>query len=413
MRICPACAHENRDGAKFCEECAGALASGERPETRRTVTALFCDLVGSTSLGERHDPELLRPILERYFAEMRSAVERHGGRVQKFIGDAVVAIFGVPLAHEDDGLRAVRAAVEMHERLKTLNETLPIRLDARIGITTGEVVLSGDDAPVVGDAMNTASRLQTAAEPGGVLIGEPTWRLVRNAIVAEQVEPLDAKGKAEPVQAWRVVAIAPVTTRNTTPFIGRERPMRQLDEALTDAMDARASVLVTILAPPGVGKSRLAAAFAAEAGTRATVLIGQTPAYGEGVTFAPLVELLAQAAGRPSGDAEAVAAALAERVAAQPDGPSVSDRLAQFLGVGAAVGADTSWAVRRLLEVLAAERPLVVMLDDLHFAEPPMLDLADAVIERVHGPVLFLCLARPELVEQRPSWAAGRLVRSR
>ena len=202
----------------------GALVSAAPPETRRTVTALFCDLVGSTSLGERHDPELLRPILERYFAEMRSAVERHGGRVQKFIGDAVVAIFGVPLAHEDDGLRAVRAAVEMHERLETLNETLPIRLAARIGITTGEVVLSGDDAPVVGDAMNTASRLQSAAEPGGVLIGEPTWRLVRSAIVAEAVEPLDAKGKAEPVPAWRVVAIDPVATRSATPFVGRERP---------------------------------------------------------------------------------------------------------------------------------------------------------------------------------------------
>ncbi len=213
MRICTTCAHENRDGAKFCEECAGSLGSAAPPETRRTVTALFCDLVGSTSLGERHDPELLRPILERYFAEMRSAVERHGGRVQKFIGDAVVAIFGVPLAHEDDGLRAVRAAIEMHERLETLNESLPIRLAARIGITTGEVVLSGEDAPVVGDAMNTASRLQSAAEPGGVLIGEPTWRLVRSAVVAEAVEPLDAKGKADPVPAWRVVAIAPVAPR--------------------------------------------------------------------------------------------------------------------------------------------------------------------------------------------------------
>jgi len=408
VRICSTCGHENRDGAKFCEECAGSLGSVAPPETRRTVTALFCDLVGSTSLGERHDPELLRPILERYFAEMRSAAERHGGRVQKFIGDAVVAMFGVPRAHEDDGLRAVRAAIEMHERLTTLNESVPIRLAARIGITTGEVVLSGEDAPVVGDAMNTASRLQSAAEPGGVLIGEPTWRLVRSAVVAEAIEPLDAKGKAAPLRAWRVIAIAPVAPRNATPFVGRERALRQLEEALEDAIDARASVLVTILAPPGVGKSRLAAAFAVEAAKRATVLVGQTPSYGEGVTFAPLVELLAQAAGTPSGDAAAVASALRERMVSQPDGPSVGDRLAQFLGVGAAVGADTAWAVRRLLEVLAAERPLVVMLDDLHSAEPPMLDLADAVIERVHGAVLFLCLARPELVEQRPTWASGK-----
>ncbi len=408
VRVCASCAHENREGAKFCEECAGSLAAVASFETRRTVTALFCDLVGSTSLGEDHDPELLRPILERYFAEMRSAVERHGGRVQKFIGDAVVAIFGVPLAHEDDGLRAVRAAIEMQERLETLNEAVPIRLAVRIGITTGEVFVPADDMPVIGDAMNTASRLQSAAEPGGVLIGEPTWRLVRNAVAAESVEPLHAKGKAAPVPAWRVLALHPVTTRNATPFVGRERPMRQLEEALRDAVDARASVLVTILAPPGVGKSRLAAAFAAEVGERATVLVGQTPSYGEGVTFAPLVELLAQAAGEPSGDAEAVAAALRERMAPQPDGRSVGDRLAQFLGVGAAVGADTAWAVRRLLEVLASERPLVVMLDDLHWAEPPMLDLADAVVERVHGPVLFLCLARSELLEQRPTWAAGK-----
>ena len=268
MRICTSCAHENRAGAKFCEECAGSLGSAAPPEARRTVTALFCDLVGSTSLGERHDPELLRPILERYFAEMRSAVERHGGRVQKFIGDAVVAIFGVPLAHEDDALRAVRAAIEMHQQLETLNETLPFRLAARIGITTGEVVLSGDDSPVVGDAMNTASRLQSAAEPGGVLIGEATWRLVRSAVVAEAVEPLDAKGKAEPVPAWRIVAIDDSPARSATPFVGRERPLRQLEEALEDAIDARASVLVTILAPPGVGKSRLASAFAAHAATR-------------------------------------------------------------------------------------------------------------------------------------------------
>ena len=408
MRLCPTCAHENRDGAKFCEDCAGSLGSAAPHETRRTVTALFCDLVGSTSLGERHDPEVLRPILERYFVEMRSAVERHGGRVQKFIGDAVVAVFGVPLAHEDDALRAVRAAVEMHERMQALNETSPIPLAARIGITTGEVLVSGDNTPIIGDAMNTAARLQSAAEPGGVLVGEPTWRLVRNAVAAEPVEPLHAKGKAEPVPTWRVVAVLPVSARSATPFIGRDRHMRLLDEALGDAVEARASALVTILAPPGVGKSRLATAFAAEIQERATVLVGQTPSYGEGVTFAPLVELLSQAAGRPSGDAEAVAAALRVLMATQPDGHSVADRLAQFLGVGDALGADTAWAVRRLLEVLASERPLVVMLDDLHWAEPPMLDLADGVVERVHGPVLFVCLARPELLEQRPTWAAGK-----
>jgi class 3 adenylate cyclase/tetratricopeptide (TPR) repeat protein len=408
VHICPSCGKDNPAEASFCMACAAPLGeSVTSRELRKVVTAVFCDLVGSTTLGETHDLEVLRPVLDRYFTEMRSAVERHGGRVEKFIGDAVVAIFGLPVAHEDDGLRAVRAAVEMQQRLDKLHETSPIPLAARIGVTTGELLVRGDHT-LIGDVMNTASRLQSAAEPGEVLIGEPTWRLVRTHVVADAVEPLHAKGKAEPVPAWRLVTVRPMEAWSATPFVGRDRHMRLLENALEDAIDARAGVLVTVLAPPGVGKSRLAAAFASEVQERATVLVGQTPSYGEGVTFAPLVELLSQAVGRPSGDAEDVAAALRERMVDQPDGASVADRLAQFLGVGEALGADTSWAVRRLLEVLASERPLVVMLEDVHWAEPPMLDLVDAVVERAHGPMLFLCLARPELLEQRPTWGAGK-----
>ena len=409
MLTCPSCATENPDRAKFCNECAARLDASTTPHAfRKIVTAVFCDLVGSTTLGEQHDPEVLRPILERYFTEMRSAVERHGGRVDKFIGDAVVAVFGLPNAHEDDALRAVRAGMEMQERMQTLNEASSIPLAARIGITTGEVLVPGDGKPIIGDAMNTASRLQSGAPPGSVLIGEPTWRLVRDAVVADEVEPLNAKGKAEPVPAWRVLEVHPVAARIETPLVGRDRHLTVLRQALEDAIEDRASVLVTVLAPPGVGKSRLATSFADAVREQAMVLVGQTPSYGVGVTFAPLVELLSQAAGRPGGDAESVAAALRERLATQPDGPAVSDRIAQVLGVGEALASDASWAVRRLLEVLASERPLVVVLEDLHWAEPPMLDLADAVIERVHGPVLFLCLARPELLEQRPTWAAGK-----
>jgi hypothetical protein len=291
---------------------------------------------------------------------------------------------------------------------QSLGAELDVQLESRIGVSTGEVVVGAGDEALLGDVMNTAARLQSAAEPGDVLVGEPTWRLVRDAVIAEAVGPVNVKGKAEPVPAWRVAAVH-AAPRVTTPFVGRDRYMRMLDEALADAIDARSSVLVTILAPPGVGKSRLAEAFAAGVRERATVLVGQTPSYGDGVTFAPLVELLAQAAGRPSGDADVVAMALRERMATQTDGASVGDRLAQFLGVGDALGADTSWAVRRLLEVLASERPpLVVILEDVHWAEPPMLDLADAVVERAHGPILFLCLARPELLEQRPTWAAAK-----
>ena len=409
MLICSSCGSKNPDGAKFCNECAtpfGAPASSG--EVRKVISALFCDLVGSTTLGEQHDPEVLRPILGGYFTEMSSAVERHGGRVEKFIGDAVVAVFGLPNAHEDDALRAVRAGIEMQERLQRLNEASPIPLAARIGITTGEVLVPGDGKPIIGDAMNTASRLQSGAQPGEVLIGEPTWRLVRDAVAADQVEPLRAKGKTEPVLAWRVLEIHPAVARTETPLVGRDRHLAVLRQALEDAIDDQVCVLVTVLAPPGVGKSRLATEFADAIGERATVLVGQTPSYGVGVTFAPLVELLSQAAGRPGGDAEEVATALRERLVAQPDGPAAGDRLAQVLGVGEAVASDASWAVRRLLEVVAAEQPLVVVLEDVHWAEPPMLDLVDAVIERIHGSVLFLCLARPELLEQRPTWAAGK-----
>jgi class 3 adenylate cyclase len=405
---CVLCGHANRDGAKFCEQCGAPLGAPPRGQTRKVVTALFCDLVGSTSLGERHDPEVVGPVLERYYRSMRAVLERHGGRVEKFIGDAVAAVFGVPVAHEDDALRAVRAGLEMLERLESLDRVSPIRLAARVGITTGEVIVEGDAAPVVGDAVNTAARLQSAAAPSEILIGAPTWHLVRDAVAADPITPVAAKGKARPVEAWRVVALRPSGAASAMPFLGRDRPMRMLVDAVADAVEARASVLVTVLAPPGVGKSRLASAFTEAVADRAQVLVAQTPSYGEGVTFAPLLELLAQAAGQSSADREVVAAELRRRLAGRPDGASVADRLAQVLGVADAVGADASWAVRRLLETLAAERPVVVILDDLHWAEPPMLDLAEAIIDRVHGPVLFLCLARPELLERRPTWAAGR-----
>jgi class 3 adenylate cyclase/tetratricopeptide (TPR) repeat protein len=408
MVTCPSCGQENPEAQKFCGECGAKLDVVVPREIRKTVTALFCDLVGSTTLAETHDPEVLRPVLRGYFEEMRAAVERHGGEVQKFIGDAVVAVFGLPVAHEDDALRAVRAGLEMQERLSVANERSSIPLAARIGITTGEVFVPADGTPIIGDAMNTASRLQSGAAPGEVWIGEPTWRLVRGAVVTDPVEPVHAKGKAAPVPAYRVRRVQPSVVRAETPLVGRDRYLSMLAEALRDAIDAGAPVLVTILAPPGVGKSRLAVEFREAVGSGATVLVGQTPSYGDGVTFAPLIELLSEAAGRPGGEAEEVVEGLRERLAGQPDGAAVGDRLAQLLGIGEALASEASWAVRRLLEVVAVEKPLVVVLEDLHWAEGPMLDLADAVVERIHGPALFLCLARPEFLEVRPAWAAGR-----
>jgi len=276
---CPSCGSKNPEGAKFCNECATPLgASASSPEVRKIISALFCDLVGSTTLGEQHDPEVLRPILELYFAEMRSAIERHGGRVEKFIGDAVAAVFGLPHVHEDDALRAIRAGIEMQGRLATLNDTSPIPLAARIGITTGEVLVTGDDKPIIGDTMNTAARLQSGASSGTVFIGEPTWRLVRDAVVVEEVQPLHAKGKAVPLLAWRVLKVHPVAARAETPLVGRERPLTLLEEALWNAIEDRACVLLTVLAPPGVGKSRLATSFVGAVRAHATVLVAQTPA---------------------------------------------------------------------------------------------------------------------------------------
>ena len=413
MLTCSSCGHENPDAQKFCGEC-GATLSAPGETRRRLVTALFCDLVGSTELGEQLDAEVLRKVLDRYFDAMRAAIQRHGGTVEKFIGDAVLGTFGVPEAHEDDTLRAVRAALEMREAAAELDDEIDdpdVRIRVRIAIDCGESFANEAAATqgrIVGDVFNTAARLESAADPGDVLVSAAAERMLRGRVDLAPLGAIELKGKAEPILAHKVLAVRPSPARIETPLVGRGRHLTVLRQALEDAIEYRACVLVTVLAPPGVGKSRLAATFADAVRDRATVLVGQTPSYGVGVTFAPLVELLAQAARRPGGDAESVAAALRELLATQPDGPAVGDRLAQVLGVGEALASDASWAVRRLLEVLASEQPLVVVLEDVHWAEPPMLDLTDAVIDRVHGPVLFLCLARPELLEQRPTWAAGK-----
>jgi class 3 adenylate cyclase/tetratricopeptide (TPR) repeat protein len=410
---CSSCGHENPDAQKFCGDCgAGLSAPGET--RRRLVTALFCDLVGSTELGERLDAEVLRKVLDRYFDGMRAAIQRHGGTVEKFVGDAVLGTFGVPEAHEDDTLRAVRAALEMRETAAEIDAEIhdpDVQIRVRIAINCGESF--ADEAAAMqgrigGDVFNTAARLESVAEPGDVLVSAAAERMLRGRVELMLLGAIELKGKTESVHAYRVLGVRSSPIRVETPLVGRDRHLTVLRQALEDTIEDRACALITVLAPPGVGKSRLATTFANAVRERAMVLVGQTPSYGAGVTFAPLVELLSQAAGRPGGDAESVVAALRERLATQPDGPAASDRIAQLFGVGEALASDASWAVRRLLEVIASERPLVVVLEDVHWAETPMLDLVDAVIERVHGPVLFLCLARPELLEQRPTWAAGK-----
>ncbi len=412
MPTCPACGEDNPDRARFCLSCGIPL--GPSDEGRRPVTALFCDLVGSTELGERFDAEVVRRVFDRYHELMRTAVERHGGTVEKFIGDAVVGVFGVPIVHEDDALRAVKAALEMRDAIPGLRSALGLELDIRIGLQSGEVV--ADLATTVqggigSDVFNTAARLQAAARAGTVVVGRETAELLKGRTGRVLLAPLDGlqlKGKADQVPAFEVRGLVQERTSGDRPLVGRDRQLELLRRAFEDAIEAGAPVLVTVLAPPGVGKSRLGRAFTEEVEADATVLVGQTPSYGEGVTFAPLVEILTHASGSRTGEAGAVADRIREQLATQADGGTVAARLAQLLGVGESTGSDTAWAVRRFLETLALEGPLVLIVDDAHAAEEPMLDLLDALVDRLHAPALVLCLARPELLESKPSWGGGK-----
>jgi tetratricopeptide (TPR) repeat protein len=356
--------------------------------------------------------------MSRYFAEMRAALERHGGTVEKFIGDAVMAVFGVPAIHEDDALRAVRAAAEMREALEVLNKELErdhgVSLAARIGVNTGEVV-AGDqpDNLVTGDAVNVAARLEQAAEPGTVLIGEETFRLVRDAVVAEAVPPLEVKGKSKPLSAFRLVqvtaGVAGVARRLDSPMVGRERELARLGQTFDAAIADRSCQLFTLLGTPGVGKSRLVEEFLGSLGA-ATVLRGRCLPYGEGITFFPVGEVVKEAAGLDDFDApDEIERKICAVLGA--DGPACST-LAQLF---AAADRDSSveetfWAVRSFLEAVAETAPLAVVFDDIHWGEPTFLDL----IEHITGwareaPILVLCVARPELLDERAGWGRGAL----
>jgi class 3 adenylate cyclase/tetratricopeptide (TPR) repeat protein len=424
MRACASCGEQNPDRAKFCLSCGEPLPeseSGPRREVRKTVTVLFTDLAGSTALGERLDPESLRRVMDRYFERMSAVVESHGGVVEKFIGDAIMAVFGIPVLHEDDALRAVRSADGMRDALVGLNQELAadfdVAIEVRTGVNTGEVV-TGQDAGqrlVTGDAVNVAARLEQAAASGEILVGEATYRLVRDAVLAEPVEPLTLKGKAETVPAYRITRVEAgaegLSRRLDSPMVGRDHERSLLAQAFDRAVEDRTCHLFTVLGSAGVGKSRLVADFLAAVENRAQIIRGRCLPYGEGITFWPIREVVSKAAGIAEEDSPDVASArLRELLADEPE--SIASDVAALLGFtpGVVAPEEGARAVRRLFETLARRRPLVVLFDDIHWAEPGFLDLVEHIADLARdAPILLLCVARPELLEVRPGWGGGKL----
>jgi class 3 adenylate cyclase len=379
MSICPSCGRENAGDARFCSGCGTPLTAPEPTrEQRKVVTVLFCDLVGSTALGESTDPEALRARMRRYFDDLRTIVERHGGVVEKFVGDAVMAVFGIPVSHEDDALRAVRTASEMRAAIAEHG------LEARIGVNTGEVVVGGEgETFATGDAVNVAARLEQAAAPGEALIGAETLSLVRDAVRVEAVEPLTLTGKSEPVDAYRLLEVMAdhdaLALHLEAPLVGRQRERGRLWRDFEDVLAESTCRLFTLLGPAGIGKSRLVADFLERAAGEADILRGRCLHYGEGITYWPLVEILV-----PLGvDPDSVLGSSAE---------------------------ETQLAFRRLLEARAADRPQIVVIDDLQWAEPVFIDLLEHVANFSRDASIFLlCVARTELLELRPGWGGGKL----
>jgi class 3 adenylate cyclase/tetratricopeptide (TPR) repeat protein len=391
------------------------------PEVRKTVTVVFTDVTGWTSLGEGLDPESLRRVMSRYFDEMRRVIESHGGRVEKFIGDAVMAVFGVPAVREDDALRAVRAAEQMRDRLASLNAELErdygVSLQTRTGVNTGEVIVGADEGEILatGEPVTVAARLEQTASPGEILIGEQTYRLVRDAVDAAAAGPLQLKGKSATVSAWRLMRVAsdaPGITRGlSSPIVGRERELSILQHALDRAIADQSCRSVTVVAEAGVGKSRVAAQFTAVVDGSATVVRGRCLPYGEGITFWPVAEAIRQLTGIDAHDSvDESTAKVVSQLGGDPDTASIAAHIAAIVGLSDSTYPvqETFWAVRRLFESAATIKPLIVVFDDIHWGEETFLDLLEYLCGWSSGaPILILCAARPELLEGRPRWGTG------
>ena len=425
---CPNCDQENPAGARFCNACGASLEAPPQglPEERKVVTILFADLVGFTARAERLDPEDVRAIQTPYFARVRYGLEARGGTVEKFIGDAVMAVFGAPVAHGDDAERAVRAALAIRDAVGELNAADPaLDLQVRLAVNTGEALVTLTANPtlgegvVSGDVVNTASRIQTAAPVNGILVGDETYRATRGVIQYADADPIVAKGKQAPVPVWRVLgAPSPPGERaaGRAPMLGRVSELAVLDGIWQRVVGERTPALLTVFGPAGIGKTRLASEFmriASEGGAR--VIRGRSLPYGELTPYGAFGAQLKQFASMfDSNTPEAEAAKLERAVAELLDGdaPEVAAHLNLLIGMGrpeeVADRRTLFLSARRFVEALANERPTVLIFEDIHVAGASMLDLLETLASRVRDvPLLLLTLARQELLSVRPRWGGG------
>jgi class 3 adenylate cyclase len=425
---CASCGSENAPGAKFCSQCGARLAPAERPlEERKVVTVVFCDLVGSTARAERLDPEDVRAELSSYHARVRSELERHGGTVEKFIGDAVVAVFGAPLVREDDAERAVRAALAIRDWAAEEDA-----VDVRLAVNTGEALVTVDaraesgEGLVAGDVINTAARLQSAAPVNGILVGEKTHAATEQRIDYRPLPAVTAKGKENPVPVWEAVSAhsllgVDVDLRPATRLVGRRRELDQLLDALARARAEHEPQLVTIVGVPGMGKSRLVQELSVLLEAEPDLIRwrqGRSLPYGEGVTYWALGEMVKAEAGILESDSAAVAdSKLREAIARVCDEHDVEwlrTMLQPLVGIADDVSggdrrAEAFAAWRRFVEALAEDGPTVLVFEDLHWADDGLLDFVDGLVDwATDVPLLVVGTARPELLARRPSWGGGK-----